>query len=67
VALLRLPQANASDMIRQCAEAADINLKNGGTLGKVLAMANHASTRTAELYDMRRDEISLDEDERILI
>jgi hypothetical protein len=28
-------------------------------------MANHASTRTTQLYDRRRDNISLDELERI--
>jgi hypothetical protein len=42
-------------------------LKNGGTLEKAAAMANHASTRTTQLYDRRRDEMSLDEVERILI
>jgi L-aminopeptidase/D-esterase-like protein len=42
-------------------------LKNGGTLEKVAAMANHASTRTTQLYDRRRDEVSLDEVERIVI
>ena len=31
------------------------------------AMANHASTRTTQLYDRRRDELSLDEVERIVI
>jgi len=31
------------------------------------AMANHASTRTTQLYDRRRDEMSLDEVERIVI
>jgi hypothetical protein len=40
--------------------------KNGGTLEKAAAMANHASTRTMQLYD-RRDEVSLDEVERIVI
>jgi hypothetical protein len=30
-------------------------------------MANHASTRTTQLYDRRRDEMSLDEVERITI
>jgi hypothetical protein len=30
-------------------------------------MANHASTRTTQLYDRRRDEMSLHEIERILI
>ena len=30
-------------------------------------IANHASTRTTQLYDWRRDEVRLDEVERILI
>ena len=34
---------------------------------KAAAMANHASTRTTQLYDRRRDEISLNEVERIII
>jgi hypothetical protein len=42
-------------------------LKNGGTLEKAAAMANHASTRTTQLYNRRRDELSLDEVERIVI
>ena len=42
-------------------------LKNGGTLEKAAAMANHASARTTQLYDRRRDELSLDEVERIVI
>jgi len=78
-----LPQANAYAMIRRRAEAAGIKtkignhsfratgitayLKNGGTLEKAAAMANHASTRTTQLYDRRHDEMSLDEVERILI
>ena len=78
-----LPQANAYQMIRQRVEAAVIKtkignhsfratgiteyLKNGGTLEKVAAMANHASTRTTQLYGRRRDEMSLDEVERIMI
>jgi integrase len=36
-------------------------LKNGGTLEKAAQMANHASTRTTQLYDRRREELSLDE------
>ena len=78
-----LPQANAYAMIRRRAAAAGIKTKlgnhsfratgitaylnNGGTLEKAAAMANHASTRTTQLYDRRRDEISLDEVERIAI
>jgi hypothetical protein len=42
-------------------------LKNGGTLEKAAAMANYASTRMTQLYDRRRDEVSLDEVERIAI
>ena len=76
-----LPQANAHAMVRRRALAAGIKtpignhtfratgitayLKNGGTLENAAAMANHASTRTTQLYDRRRDEISLDEVERI--
>ena len=78
-----LPQANAFQMVRRRAAAAEIAtaignhsfratgitayLKNGGTLEKAAAMANHASTRTTQLYDRRQDEMSLDEVERILI
>jgi hypothetical protein len=39
-------------------------LKNGGSLENAAAMANHASTRTTQLYDRRRDEVNLDEVER---
>lgn len=76
-----LPQANAYAMVRRRAAAAGIAtqignhtfratgitayLQNGGTLENAAAMANHASTRTTQLYDRRRDAISLDEIERI--
>jgi integrase len=36
-------------------------------LENAAAMANHASTRTTQLYDRRRDEVNLDEVERISI
>ncbi len=78
-----LQQANAYAMVRRRAEAAGIGtrignhtfratgitayLKNGGTLENAAAMANHASTRTTQLYDRRRDEISLGEVERIRV
>ncbi len=78
-----LPQANAYAMVRRRALAAGIGtkignhtfratgitayLKNGGTLENAAAMANHASTRTTQLYDRRHDEISLDEVERIRV
>jgi integrase len=43
-------------------------LKNGGgTLEKAAQMANHASTRTTQLYDRRREEINLDEVVRIRV
>ena len=69
------PQANAYAMIRRRAAAAGIfratgitaYLKDGGTLEKAAAMVNHASTRTTQLYDRWRDELSLDEVERIVI
>jgi len=76
-----LPQANAYAMVRRRASAADMgtkignqtfqatvitaHLKNGGTLENAAAMANHASTRTTQLYDRRRDDISLGQVERI--
>ena len=78
-----LPQANAYAMVQRRALAAAIGtkignhsfratgitayLKNGGTLENAAAMANHASTRTTQLYDRRRDDISLDEVERIRV
>lgn len=78
-----LPSANAYAMVRRRAEAAGIEtrvgnhtfratgitayLKNGGTLERAAAIANHASTRTTQLYDRRADEVNLDEIERILI
>ena len=78
-----LPQANAYAMIVRRTVAAGIAtkvgnhsfratgitayLKNGGTLENAAAMANHASTRTTQLYDRRHDEISLDEVERIRV
>jgi integrase/recombinase XerD len=42
-------------------------LSNGGTLENAQAIAAHESPRTTKLYDRTRDEISLDEVERILI
>jgi site-specific recombinase XerD len=42
-------------------------LENGGTLEKAQTMANHESPRTTKLYDRTRDQITLDEVERIVI
>jgi site-specific recombinase XerD len=44
-----------------------IYLKNGGTLEKAQYMAGHESSRTTGLYDRRKDEITLDDVERIVI
>jgi integrase len=78
-----LPQANAYAMVTRRARAAGLDtkignhtfratgitayLKNGGTLENAAAMANHASTRTTQLYDRRREDITLDEVERIRV
>lgn len=42
-------------------------LKNGGTLEKARHMANHASTRTTQLYDRRPDDVTLEEVELVRI
>ena len=78
-----LHQSNAHAMVRRRAKAAGIDtqignhtfratgitayLKNGGTIEIAAAMANHSSTKTTQLYDRRRDDISLGEVERIHI
>jgi integrase/recombinase XerC len=78
-----MDQATAFAMVRRRAHRADIAteignhtfratgitayLKNGGTLEKAAAMANHSSTRTTQLYDRRGDDITLDEVERVMI
>lgn len=78
-----LSQSEAHAMVRRRARAAGIAtrignhsfratgittyLKNGGTLENAAAMANHSSTRTTQLYDRRRDDISMAEVERVRI
>lgn len=78
-----LPQASAYQMVRRRAANAGIAtaignhsfratgitayLKNGGTLERAAAMANHSSTRTTQLYDRRSDEVTLGEVERVMI
>ncbi|MFT3786008.1 MAG: tyrosine-type recombinase/integrase [Tepidisphaeraceae bacterium] len=42
-------------------------LKGGGTLEKAQAIAAHSSATTTKLYDRTRDELTLDEIERIVI
>lgn len=42
-------------------------MRNGGTLEKAQQMAAHASSRTTNLYNRVRDEVTLDEVERVLI
>jgi site-specific recombinase XerD len=77
------PEATAHAMIGRRAASAGIEttignhtfratgitayLKNGGQLETAAAMANHASTRTTQLYDRRADQVSLDEVERVRI
>lgn len=78
-----LPSNKAYAMVQRRGKAAGIKTKignhtfratgitayltNGGTLERAAAIANHASTRTTQLYDRRTDEVNLDEIERILI
>jgi hypothetical protein len=57
--MLTAAQANAYAMVRRRAAAAGFGTKIG--------MANHASTRTTQLYDRRRDDMSLDEVEWIRV
>ena len=79
--LTPLPQSSAHAMVRRRAADVGIKtkignhtfratgitayLKNGGTLEQAAHMANHSSTRTTQLYDRRRDEVNLDEVEKI--
>ena len=78
-----LPQANAWAMVGRRRRAAGVEtrignhsfratgitayLKNDGTLEEAAPMATHSSTRTTQLHDRRRDELSLDEVERVVI
>ncbi len=79
----RLTQSDAHAMICRRATAAGIEtsignhtfratgitayLKNGGQLETAAAMANHASTRTTQIYDRRADQVSLYDVERVRI
>lgn len=77
----KLATANAYMMAKRRSKAAGIKteisnhsfratgitayLLNGGTIEKAARMANHASTRTTQLYDRRDDAIVLGEVERV--
>jgi integrase len=73
----RLSRVEAWQMVQRRAVAAGIDtdvcnhtfrgtgittyLENGGTLENAMKMAAHASVRTTQLYDRRRDDVTLDE------
>jgi site-specific recombinase XerD len=77
-----LHRVNAYELVRKRAGAAGIKTsignhsfratgitvfrKLGGSLENAALMANHASTRTTQLYDRRSDDVTLDEVERII-
>jgi site-specific recombinase XerD len=77
-----LHRVNAYELVRRRAAGAGIKTrignhsfratgitvfrKLGGSLENAALMANHASTRTTQLYDRRSDEVTLDEVERII-
>ncbi len=79
----RMHRVDALRMIKRRAEAAGISaricchtfrgtgittyLSNGGTLEKAQAIANHESAKTTKLYDRTKDELTLDEIERIVV
>ena len=42
-------------------------LKNGGTLETAARVANHASTRTTQVYNRREEKAIVDEVERIFV
>lgn len=79
----RMEQSEAWRMIRRRAKAAGLKtqignhtfratgitayLQNGGTLEHAQQIAAHESPRTTKLYDRTRDQITLDEIERIAI
>jgi site-specific recombinase XerD len=77
-----LHRVNAFELVRKRAAAVGITTrisnhsfratgitvfrKLGGSLENAALMANHASTRTTQLYDRRSDDVTLDEVERII-
>lgn len=79
----RMHRTDALRMIKRRARVAEISsricchtfrgtgittyLSNGGTLEKAQAIANHESSSTTKLYDRTKDELTLDEIERIIV
>jgi integrase/recombinase XerD len=61
----RLPASTCCHTFR--ATGITAYLENGGTIENAQAIAAHESPRTTKLYDRTKDEITLDEVERILI
>jgi hypothetical protein len=76
-----LHRVNAFELVRKRAAAAGktsisnhsfratgitVFRKLGGSLENAALMANHASTRTTQLYDRRSDDVTLGEVERII-
>ncbi|MFN3364594.1 MAG: tyrosine-type recombinase/integrase [Allorhizobium sp.] len=78
-----LQQQNAYDAVRRHAAAAGMPngignhsmrgtgltsfLKNGGSLRKAQEMANHADLRTTQLYDRRKNAVTIEDVERTMI
>jgi hypothetical protein len=53
------------NLLRACLTGITAYLQNGGTLEHTQQIAAHRSPRTTKLYDRTKNEISLDEVERI--
>jgi hypothetical protein len=49
------------------AEYHSVHLSNGGSVEKTQQMVNHSDPRTTKLCDRSRDEVPLDEVERISV
>jgi len=62
---LGLPEAICNHTFR--ATGITVFRQNGGTVEEAQHIANHASPKTTMLYDRSRDQITLDEVERIII
>ena len=60
---MRIPEQVCCHTFR--ATGITVYIQNGGTLEKAQEIAAHASTKTTKLYDRTKDEVTLDESERI--